>query len=211
MKHTVWSALLLTLCLLPLTSTPVSALEVPPFTACPAPGGTIIASYSDGTHGVPGDPTTYTGSDIVYQLNQSQVVQCLCPPNSAGVQTWWWKAGELSPDDEATLLNQGWIYIPTGATWGLEDEPYYAKNIAYSCTGTGGTGGTGGGSGSGGSSGTSDSSASGTGGSITSGVSVGQVLGAFAATGNIEHIALYAAASLSLFLLSWILMRASRS
>ncbi len=59
------------------------------------------------------------------------------------------------------LKNDGWIFIPNGAAWGLAEAPYLAKNIQYSCVaGSGGTNGGDGGSSSGGSNGSSSSSSS---------------------------------------------------
>lgn len=65
------------------------AVSTPSFPSCVNPTGQVIASYQDGTHGVPGDTNTYTGEDTVYALNAEQVVQCLCTSNAEGIQTNW--------------------------------------------------------------------------------------------------------------------------
>ncbi|HEX8965691.1 MAG TPA: hypothetical protein VF820_04645 [Patescibacteria group bacterium] len=54
--------------------TPAFASTTPDFPACSSPQGSTIASYDSGTHGIPGDSSTYTGSDTVYQVNESQVL-----------------------------------------------------------------------------------------------------------------------------------------
>ncbi len=185
----------------------VQNLTPPAFSFCPAPGGTIIASYTDGTHGVPGNVTSYSGSDTVFQLNESQVVQCLCPPNSQGIQTWWWKVGEVSDETRNQLAAQGWVFVPNGKLWGLSDSAYFAKNTAYSCAGTGG--GDNGGNGGNGSSSSSNSSGDSGVGGVTNN-NPGQVLGAYAATGSSEQIFLFAGAAIALLALSWILQRATR-
>lgn len=158
-------------------------LKIPSFPACPNPGGEVIADYASGVHGVPGDSTTYTGKDIVYKLNDTQVVQCLCADPGEGIQTLWWKVPELSKEDKKNLIAQGWIRVPNGALWGLDEAEYYAKNSSYSCT-TGGDGGhvDGSSSSNGGSSSSSSSSSSN---------SSGSILGAstLAATGNWSSIA----------------------
>lgn len=118
-------------------STAVWALEAPQFPSCTTPSGTIIASYQDGTHGVPGDGTTYTGSDTVYQLNADLLVQCLCPPDTSGIQTDWWKIQEISEEDLKIYTRSGWVYVPNGALWGLDEAPYLARNSRYSCNESG--------------------------------------------------------------------------
>lgn len=123
-----------------LSASPVYALETPNFPSCPNPGGTIIASYTNGTHGVPGDTKTYTGEDVVYKLNDTQVVQCLCPDSGSGIQTNWLKSTGLTDADKNILENTGWIRIPNGALWGLDGVEYFTKNSSYNCGGQGGGG-----------------------------------------------------------------------
>lgn len=112
----------------------VRAVEAPSFPQCANPGGTVIAQYDSGVHGVPGDATTYTGKDSVFKLNDAQVVQCLCPDSGSGVQTLWWKNPGLSAEDEAKVISQGWIRIPNGSLWGLDKAEYFAKNSNFNCS-----------------------------------------------------------------------------
>lgn len=127
-----------------------AVFDIPQFPSCPNPGGTLIVSYPDGTHGIPGDSNTYTGSDSVYSINSTQNVQCFCASNGSGIQSNWWKAGSISQKDIDTLRNLGWIFIPDGSLWGLDPVAYMVKNENYNCNGggNGGNGGSGGGSGS---------------------------------------------------------------
>jgi hypothetical protein len=110
-----------------------SAVTVPTFPSCLNPQGTLKVSYSDGTHGVVGDTKTYTGYDAVYKLTDNTLVQCLCPKDGNGIQTNWMKASGFSQSEINTLKNDGWVYIQNGSAWGLDNEPYLAKNIGYSC------------------------------------------------------------------------------
>lgn len=144
----------------------VSAVNAPNFPTCSNPQGTLIVSYDSGTHGVAGG-NSYTGNDKVYKINENSLVQCLCTTDGKGIQTNWWKATSLDETQVNKLKSEGWIYIPTGSVWGLDQDAYMARNINYSCTSDGGTGG-----------GTS-------GGSVVN--SVGQVLG-LAFTGNVKLI-----------------------
>ncbi len=114
---------------------------IPTFPTCNNPQGTIKVSYSEGTHGIPGDTRVYTGRDTVYTLSDTTVVQCFCAPNGRGIQTNWWKVSSLSIDAIEYLTDQGWIYIPDGSVWGLSRDPFMAFNLTLSCE-TGGTGGT---------------------------------------------------------------------
>ncbi len=125
----------------PVSASAVSQVSVPSFPGCPNPGGQLKVSYSTGTHGIPG-VGEFSGSDSVYTLSDTTLVQCFCSPTNAGTQTNWWKVSSLSHEQVAQLRSEGWIFIPTGADWGLEDLPYLAKNIAFNCS----TGSNGGGS-----------------------------------------------------------------
>jgi hypothetical protein len=148
----------------------VSAVDAPNFPQCANPGGSVIARYDSGVHGVPGDATTYTGKDSVFKLNDAQVVQCLCPDSGSGVQTLWWKNPGLSVEDEAKIISQGWVRVPNGSLWGLDQDVYFAKNSNFNCN-EGGTGGV---------NGSSDSKSS------SSSNGLGSILGAttLAGTGN---------------------------
>lgn len=127
---------------------PVYALSeslVPNFPSCTSPTGTLKVSYPDGTHGIVGNTGTFVGSDAVYIIGDSNLTQCFCAAGGSGIQTNWWKVGSLSLDQIKALQADGWIYVPTGSPWGLEDSAYFAKNISYSCNGGNNGGGNGGG------------------------------------------------------------------
>jgi len=111
------------------------AVTIPTFPSCPDPGGTLKSQYSDGTHGIAGRTTEYTGSDSVHTLTDSTHIQCFCADTGEGIQTDWWKVSSLSEDEIKILKNEGWVYIPNGALWGYENEPYMAKNSEYACQG----------------------------------------------------------------------------
>ncbi len=155
-----------------LMTTPVFALEIPDFSSCTSVNGTVMVSYDSGIHGVPGDGTTYTGRDTVFRIYDTAVLLCLCPEGKTGVQTKWWRYGQLTNDEISVLIKDGWIYVPNGALWGLEDAPYLAKNSNFSCNESGG--------------GSSNSGSS----VLGSNTSAGQVLGVstMAATGNLTSI-----------------------
>lgn len=112
---------------------PVLAISTPSFPSCANPQGTTKASYSEGTHGIVGSGTTYTGKDTVYTLTDDTLTQCFCSADGSGIQTNWWKASSLSENDITVLKSEGWIYVPAGDLWGLAASPYLAKNINYSC------------------------------------------------------------------------------
>lgn len=135
-------SLVLSILLLLAAAGPVLADQIPPsFPACPAPGGTLKASYPTGTHGIPGDTGTYTGSDSVYTINDSQAVQCFCPTTgNSGIQTNWWQVDELSQGDINYFKSLGWVFIPDGSAWGLDSAFYFAYNTSFSCGGGGGGG-----------------------------------------------------------------------
>lgn len=169
-----------------------ATLPTPPnFPSCVNPQGQLIVSYNSGTHGVPGDPNPYQGNDSVYLVSPDSVMQCLCTDDGSGTQTNWWKVSSLIREEIDSLIAQGWIFIPDGSVWGLEDTTYLAKNVSFSCRSSGGGGGGGGSS-------SSSSSSGGTGGG-----SVGEVLG-LAFTGNILYIYFFAVAGLVSVLLGLI-------
>ncbi|MBI2611523.1 hypothetical protein HYW54_02130 [Candidatus Gottesmanbacteria bacterium] len=152
----------------------VLAQTTPPsFPSCTNPTGTVKVSYPSGTHGIPGNTSSFSGSDTVYDLGSGNHVQCFCAEDGNGIQTNWWNVNSLTGQEIDILLSQGWTFIPTGVVWGLEDDPYLVQNANYSCSG--GTNGS-----------TSDN---GSGGGTVAGTStsIGSVLG-LAATGGILPI-----------------------
>jgi len=107
---------------------------VPTFPACSNPQGTVKVSYDEGVHGIPGNPSDYSGSDEVRILSGNTLFQCFCSINGDGIQTNWWKVSSLSFDQVEYLLDQGWVYVPNGALWGLDEDPYLAHNSPYECS-----------------------------------------------------------------------------
>ena len=111
---------------------PALALEdtlVPNFPSCSSPTGTLKVNYTEGTHGIAGNGS-FVGSDAVYIVGDSNLIQCFCAANNSGIQTNWWKVGSLTPSQISALQEDSWIYIPTGSEWGLDDTAYFAKNIS---------------------------------------------------------------------------------
>lgn len=109
------------------------AIDIPSFPSCVSPAGTLRVEYSNGTHGIVGSGSTYIGSDKVYQLSDTTLTQCFCSSDGIGIQTNWWNASSLSENQINILKADGWHYVPAGNLWGLDDAPYVAKNISYSC------------------------------------------------------------------------------
>lgn len=154
----------------------------PSFPACVNPQGTKIVDIGTGTHGIPGDQNTYSGSDKVYALGNDNYMQCFCSVDGNGIQTNWWEASALSGDQISILKTEGWIEVPTGAAWGLKDSPYLAKNAGFSCGGTGG------------------------GGNVQGAGVIGQVLG-LAFTGNMGYIYAFSGMGLLLLTLGYFITR----
>ena len=141
------NSIILSAIVLLLSAQSIYALAIPTFPSCINPQGEKIVYYSDGVHGVPADSTTYTGSDAVYRVSDTTLLQCLCLDDGRGIQTNWWKAGTLTQAEINSQINNEWKYVPNGLAWGLTDDPYLIKNISYSCLNkTSGNGGVGGGS-----------------------------------------------------------------
>lgn len=109
--------------------------SIPTFPSCQIPQGELKAFYPQGTHGIPGSEEEYIGSDAVYFLTEETLAQCFCPIGGEGIQTNWWKVSELSIEQIDNLIADGWIYVPNGFEWGLEEAPYLAKNETYQCAG----------------------------------------------------------------------------
>lgn len=166
---------------------PALAVSDPPLFSCQQPIGNLIAAYDQGTHGIPGDTSTYTGSDYVYKVDDDHVLQCFCPEQGqVGIQSNWWKVPHLAAEEIEYYVKRGWIFVPNGQLWGLDESAYLVKNASYECHGVGGSNGIGGSS-SNNSSSNSSSDASGVGGAV------GGVLGVstLAATGSASSILLF--------------------
>lgn len=112
------------------------AVTEPTFPSCTNPQGAVKAHYDTGIHGIAGNSGQFTGADTVYTLTNGTLLQCYCPNNGQGIQTNWWDATTLSSRDIQTLQQNGWIYEPFGADWGLNNDPYLAKNTSYTCAAT---------------------------------------------------------------------------
>lgn len=114
-------------------TTKAVASEEPAFGSCLNPQGEIVASYGNGTHGVPGRDNSYTGTDNVYSIGNGNYAQCLCPDGGNGIQTNWLKVSADEQDKIKVYQSQGWIYIPDGSAWGLSADPYLAMNSEFAC------------------------------------------------------------------------------
>lgn len=109
------------------------------FPSCVSPSGSVLATYSDGVHGIVGSFAVYTGSDTVYALTDGNVLQCFCPTGGiTGIQTNWMNASGFSAGDISSFVSDGWMHVVSGIAWGLSDVPYLAKNISYTCSALGG-------------------------------------------------------------------------
>lgn len=109
------------------------AVSTPTFPSCQNPQGSMKVQYGSGTHGIVGSSLEYKGSDAVYKLADDTLTQCFCSEDNNGIQTNWWKVSSLAESEIQSLKNQGWIFIPNGALWGLEPVAYFAKNETYAC------------------------------------------------------------------------------
>lgn len=104
------------------------------FPSCLNPRQTADITYADGNHGIAGDYASHTGSDSVYKLEgNNKVLQCFCGRGGQAVQTNWIKTDTLTTDEISTLKSQGWIAVPFGADWGLDNSSYLAQNTSYTC------------------------------------------------------------------------------
>jgi hypothetical protein len=119
---------------------PVRANSIPSYPSCTSPSGTLKVSYATGTHWIPIESFLREGSDAVYTLSDTSLLQCYCDLAGHGIQTNWWKISGMSQSDIDTYAGQGWIYIADGSVWGLDASPYLALNSNVSCAG-GGNGG----------------------------------------------------------------------
>ncbi len=132
----LFGSISLTLFVLFVLSSHVLASGAEDFPSCLNPQGNVIASYDEGTHGIVGDRGEHQGSDRVYQLDgNAKVLQCFCEDNGRGIQTNWWKADSLSEQDIKNMTHSGWVDIPNGTLWGLDNARYIAKNSGYTCGG----------------------------------------------------------------------------
>lgn len=168
-------------------------------TSCLNPTGTTKVSYPGGEHTIAGETTPRTGSDTVYTLDADNLMQCFCAENGDGVQTDWIRISGMSDEDIKVKKSQGYIYVPNGTAWGLDDAPYLAKNTDFACKSKD----------SGSSNNNSSSSSSNNNSSSSNNNSsspVGQVL-ALASTGNMLFIVLVFVAAVASYTLGMFLRR----
>lgn len=117
-------------------ATPASANAIPDFGSCLNPQWTktqdnILHDVNGPRHGVIGIGS-YLGQDTIYESN-GNVLQCLCTDTGKGYQTNWLKADSLSSEQVKELKAKGWMYVPYGQDWGLQESAYLAKNSEYEC------------------------------------------------------------------------------
>ncbi len=115
---------------------PAYAVTTPNFPSCLSPQGTLRVFYPNGTHGIVGSSQEYVGSDTVYDLDATTILQCFCSVDGTGIQTNWWNASSLTEEEVEVLKKEGWFYVPDGSLWGLVADPFVAKNVSYSCRNT---------------------------------------------------------------------------
>ncbi|MBU0569257.1 hypothetical protein KKB40_00555 [Patescibacteria group bacterium] len=111
-------------------------VATPDFPTCSNPTGTLKVFYEDGIHGIVGNTFQFSGSDSVYSVDELTLIQCFCSEDGSGIQTNWWKINSLTQDEINTLKNLGWVFVPSGSVWGLDDASYMAKNTDYACGGS---------------------------------------------------------------------------
>lgn len=113
------------------TASVANANAVPDFGSCLNPQWSKTQENTGSNHGVVG-LGSFAGVDSIYR-NGGNVLQCLCTDDGKGYQTNWLKADNMSDSQKSELKSQGWMYVPYGKDWGLDDTPYMAKNIEYTC------------------------------------------------------------------------------
>ncbi|KKR28715.1 MAG: PKD domain containing protein [Candidatus Woesebacteria bacterium GW2011_GWA1_39_8] len=94
--------------------------------------GDWVTTDSNYNH-IPGQEATILSSDDVYQIENGNFVQCLCPAEDTnGVQTNWWKVGDIADEVKNYFTSNGW-YFEDGGAWNLLHTKYLAKNTTYTC------------------------------------------------------------------------------
>lgn len=134
-KKTLIRASIFSLILFKVFTKDAFAVDAPNFPSCSNPHEYIKVHYENGTHGIVGSNSTYTGSDTVYSLGSDNHYQCYCSDSGQGIQTNWWKVSSLTDAQIQQLKNLGWYHIPDGSAWGLASGDYMAINKSYSCHG----------------------------------------------------------------------------
>src|SRR3989344_1419749 len=123
----------ISLALVLLVSTVYAEVSPPTFPSCSLQSGSgDIAHYDNGIHQIVGDGLL-EGADDVYSQANGNALQCFCPvEGDSGIQTVWWRIGDLSNEEIQEFLSQGWI-LENGLQWNLNDENYLVKNSEFSC------------------------------------------------------------------------------
>lgn len=113
---------------------PVQANTTPDFGTCLNPQWSQkqVNYNSNNGNGVV-NVGSFSGTDTIYSAN-GNILQCLCTNAGQGYQTNWLKVSGYSNSEIDMLKAQGWIYVPDGSQWGLDETAYLAKNSTYTCT-----------------------------------------------------------------------------
>lgn len=122
----------LSLALVLLVSTVYAEVSPPTFPSCSLQSGNgDIAHYDNGLHQIVG-AGLLEGTDNVYSQANGNALQCFCKEDDGGIQTVWWRIGDLTSQEIEGFLNQGWV-LENGLQWNLENTSYLAKNSEFSC------------------------------------------------------------------------------
>lgn len=135
-KKTIIRASIFSLILFKVFTKDAFAIDIPNFPSCNNPHEYVRVYNATGNHGIVGSNSTYSGSDTVYDIGNSNHYQCYCSDSGQqGIQTNWWKISSLDQNQINQLLGLGWHYVADGSAWGLESGNYLAINSNYSCRG----------------------------------------------------------------------------
>jgi len=122
----------LSLALVLLVSTVYAEVSPPTFPSCSLQSGSgDIANYDNGLHQIVG-AGLLEGADDVYSQANGNALQCFCAEGDSGIQTVWWRIGDLTSQEIEGFLSQGWVQ-ENGLQWNLENTNYLAKNSEFSC------------------------------------------------------------------------------
>lgn len=114
------------------------------FSRCPMVNGSVVASYNDGWHWIPGISQLQWGKDVVYSIGNNNYIQCFSSlkQNSSyhlqslwrtnrGTQTNWLSVSNMNSNTKQLLLQRGWMDISDGSAFGLPGGEYLAKNSTF--------------------------------------------------------------------------------
>ena len=115
-------------------ATPSPSPTPPGDPVCPNINASVKVEYSSGLHWIVGNPVLQSGSDKVFILGDNKYAQCYCPvTGTSGTQTDWLPAGSFTQAQIDAYVAQGWIYVANGKDFDLAEQPYLAKNTAFTC------------------------------------------------------------------------------